>query len=566
MKKTLALLLAVILLLSTCIIGIGITASALTPSPDADFIVFDGIIEEYFGPGGTVVVPAVIDGEEITEIAGYAFANNSDISEVYIAEGIEVIGNRAFYGCSNLYKVELPYSLLVAGSQAFGHCAIEEITIPGNLKKVEFGAFGSNALSKITISYGVKEIHTSAFSSNLTCNVVFPETVDLICGFSFVFPKNTGNQTFTICNPDCEIGYNADTGYLNNNHSWNSTICPISYSAIDSDAITKYVFPEGSAAGKFAEEKFQAFCESTKGSSVDVSNNRQIIQYNTQSYFRALEESQKGWGIVSRRTDLTFANPGNNSSNPNNSDREDGNFDRDPTDSTGNNQSSNNSSTNKTPTHTHSFGAWSVTASANCTDMGKETRTCSGCGATETKSTNALGHNFKTPTITKQPTCTETGVESGICTRCGKNATNVIAAKGHKIENYTVTLEATCTKAGKLQGLCLNCSTIAEQEIPMKEHTYKQETLNGVLVEKCTVCSAIKENDLAENDSQSADANAETKKSNNIVWIIVGIVAVAVISGGVTFLLLKKKPTNKTLAEELPEETVDAIPAEENLD
>ena len=43
-------------------------------------------------------------------------------------------------------------------------------------------------------------------------------------------------------------------------------------------------------------------------------------------------------------------------------------------------------------THVHSFGDWEVTTPATCTEAGVETRTCSLCDATETRTIAALGH------------------------------------------------------------------------------------------------------------------------------------------------------------------------------
>ena len=42
--------------------------------------------------------------------------------------------------------------------------------------------------------------------------------------------------------------------------------------------------------------------------------------------------------------------------------------------------------------HTHSWSNWTSTKNATCTDKGLEERTCSECGQTETRETDALGH------------------------------------------------------------------------------------------------------------------------------------------------------------------------------
>ena len=145
MKKLLSFIACLSLLLSCCMAGLGAVASAAVyePSPEADFIAFDGVLEEYVGPGGDVVIPATIDGQAIREIAANAFANNKDITTVVIPEGVEKIGHRAFFTCSNLYAVEFPYSLYEFGSETFTNCALEKVTVPGGVTKVAYNTFGN---------------------------------------------------------------------------------------------------------------------------------------------------------------------------------------------------------------------------------------------------------------------------------------------------------------------------------------------------------------------------------------------------------------------------------------
>ena len=115
MKKLLALLAVLALVLSASVMGIGTVASAAEESPLADFMIFDGVLEEYIGAGGDVVIPA---SAGITEIAASAFYGNKDVTSVVIPEGVEFIGNRAFEYCENIEKITLPYSLTEIGGNA----------------------------------------------------------------------------------------------------------------------------------------------------------------------------------------------------------------------------------------------------------------------------------------------------------------------------------------------------------------------------------------------------------------------------------------------------------------
>ena len=70
----------------------------------------------------TLTVPAVIENHPVVSIADNAFANNTNLESVSIAEGVQTIGANAFSGCTNLVKVTLPESLTSIDSTAFTNC------------------------------------------------------------------------------------------------------------------------------------------------------------------------------------------------------------------------------------------------------------------------------------------------------------------------------------------------------------------------------------------------------------------------------------------------------------
>jgi hypothetical protein len=63
----------------------------------------------------------------------------------------------------------------------------------------------------------------------------------------------------------------------------------------------------------------------------------------------------------------------------------------------------------------HTFGDWTVSKAATCTEDGVETRTCH-CGHSESRAIPATGHAY-TDTVTA-PTCTEKGFTTHTCA-CG---------------------------------------------------------------------------------------------------------------------------------------------------
>lgn len=58
--------------------------------------------------------------------------------------------------------------------------------------------------------------------------------------------------------------------------------------------------------------------------------------------------------------------------------------------------------------HLHTYGNWSVTENATCTEKGSKKRTCTGCEAYETQEIDALGHNYV----------------NSVCTVCGSKDPN----------------------------------------------------------------------------------------------------------------------------------------------
>ncbi len=79
--------------------------------------------------------------------------------------------------------------------------------------------------------------------------------------------------------------------------------------------------------------------------------------------------------------------------------------------------------------HTHSYGAWSVTTKATCTTTGVESRKCS-CGDTETRIINATGHSFGEWYVSVPATQTTNGTEKRECNNCDHFETKSIPATG----------------------------------------------------------------------------------------------------------------------------------------
>ena len=118
-------------------------------SDASDFIIENGVLKKYVGPGGDVVIP-----EGVTEIGENAFCYyeslqeleysipNKTLTGVSLPNHLSKIGESAFDNCVLLTKVNFPEGLKEIGSKAFRGTSLTEIHIPKSVKKIGDDAFG----------------------------------------------------------------------------------------------------------------------------------------------------------------------------------------------------------------------------------------------------------------------------------------------------------------------------------------------------------------------------------------------------------------------------------------
>ena len=129
-------------------------------SGNQDFVIENGVLRDYKGPGGDVTIP-----EGVTEIERWAFDGCTGLTSVTIPEGVTEIGYRAFYGCTGLTSVTIPEGVTKIGESAFEGCTgLTSVTIPAGVTEIGGGAFyDCTGLTSVTIPAGVKEIGSEAF-------------------------------------------------------------------------------------------------------------------------------------------------------------------------------------------------------------------------------------------------------------------------------------------------------------------------------------------------------------------------------------------------------------------
>lgn len=119
----------------------------------------------------------------------------------------------------------------------------------------------------------------------------------------------------------------------------------------------------------------------------------------------------------------------------------------------------------------HAYGAWTVTTPATCTAPGEETRTCTACGATETRPTALAPHTPGDWEVVTPANCTEAGVEVQKCTECGTELdSRAISALGHHVEDWVVDAAPDCENEGHRHGECTACHATVDEDMDALGH------------------------------------------------------------------------------------------------
>lgn len=212
-----------------------------------------------------------------------------DFTEITIPNTVTEIGNRAFYLCKNLVKINInndSSNLEFIGDEAFKGASITSINIPNKIQSIGFSAF-ETCENLTTVNFGsgisLKKIGPHSFSSTKIGQITIPESIEEICSYAF---SNTQKivLSFTPYSKLEKIGYNSFSA------SGIKTIkIPASVKTIESGAFQycsqlKSVYINSSAIANYEDNKSEIFLKGKIGTEDKIVYVKDGITVSSSSY------------------------------------------------------------------------------------------------------------------------------------------------------------------------------------------------------------------------------------------------------------------------------------------
>lgn len=182
----------------------------------------------------TLIFPNRYNGQPVTQMMPQSF-EECEVNEAIMIEGIQSIGEKAFYGCSGLKQVvfpntvrqigdsafracqmlgtaPLPASIVEIGRYSFAETGLKTVNIPKSVLWIGEGAFEDcKRLLSVTLPDGIGNIPDRLFKGcEALTNIKLPETVSEIGAFAFA----NCNSMLSLTIPDAvkTIGESAFEG------------------------------------------------------------------------------------------------------------------------------------------------------------------------------------------------------------------------------------------------------------------------------------------------------------------------------------------------------------------
>jgi hypothetical protein len=129
---------------------------------------------------GEIYLGAYHDEKKVLGIRDRVFANQTEITKVYLLDGLYSIGAEAFANCTKLTEIEIPETVIYLGAGAFRGCtALETLTLNEGLLTIAAGAFENcTSLTEVVLPEGLTTLSLGTFAgcTSLT-EVILPESL-----------------------------------------------------------------------------------------------------------------------------------------------------------------------------------------------------------------------------------------------------------------------------------------------------------------------------------------------------------------------------------------------------
>lgn len=125
--------------------------------------------------------------DSVKSIDNYAFGNCRSLVSVDIPNSVTSIGNRVFENCTSLVSIDIPDSVTSLGNRVFEGCtSLDSFVIPNSLTSIPDGTFkGCSSLTSVIIPDGVRTIEKSAFYGCSGSVIVKSDTPAILDSYVF---------------------------------------------------------------------------------------------------------------------------------------------------------------------------------------------------------------------------------------------------------------------------------------------------------------------------------------------------------------------------------------------